>query len=353
MGMYEKFTPVITNNDFTGSEITFMQNLVGLSYQTGDILYYNGTNLTVLHPGSNGTYLTLSGGIPAWAAIGGSGTVTDVSVVTANGVSGSVATSTTTPAITLTLGAITPSSVVSTGVVRASANDGAALGASGTAWSDLFLALGAVINFDVGDVTITHSANTLTIAGGVVDFSSTPTRGGSAIYYVGGTDVAVTDGGTGVSSITAKTIWAANSANTLVELAPGALQSIRMNSGNTAWEVYTPISAAGLTWTEVTGTSQSAAVNSGYICNNASLVTVTIPTTAAVGDIVRVVGKGAGGWLIAQNASEVIHFGNVDTTTGVGGSLASTHRRDAIELVCVVANTEWNVVSVQGNITYV
>jgi hypothetical protein len=40
-----------------------------------------------------------------------SGTVTSVSVTTANGVSGSVATSTTTPAITLTLGAITPSSI--------------------------------------------------------------------------------------------------------------------------------------------------------------------------------------------------------------------------------------------------
>lgn len=42
---------------------------------------------------------------------GSTGTVTSVSVVTANGISGSVATSTTTPAITLTLGAITPSSV--------------------------------------------------------------------------------------------------------------------------------------------------------------------------------------------------------------------------------------------------
>jgi hypothetical protein len=42
---------------------------------------------------------------------GGSGTVTTVSVTTANGVSGSVATATTTPAITLTLGAITPTTV--------------------------------------------------------------------------------------------------------------------------------------------------------------------------------------------------------------------------------------------------
>lgn len=45
------------------------------------------------------------------AAGGGSGTVTSVSVVTANGVSGSVATATTTPAITLTLGAIAPTTV--------------------------------------------------------------------------------------------------------------------------------------------------------------------------------------------------------------------------------------------------
>ena len=41
----------------------------------------------------------------------GSGTVTSVSVTTANGVSGTVATATTTPAITIVLGAITPSSV--------------------------------------------------------------------------------------------------------------------------------------------------------------------------------------------------------------------------------------------------
>lgn len=52
---------------------------------------------------------------------GGSGTVTSVSVTTANGVSGSVATATTTPAITLTLGAITPTTIVASGLVTASA----------------------------------------------------------------------------------------------------------------------------------------------------------------------------------------------------------------------------------------
>ena len=50
----------------------------------------------------------------------GTGTVTTVSVTTANGVSGTVATATTTPAITLALGAITPSSVAATGTVGGS-----------------------------------------------------------------------------------------------------------------------------------------------------------------------------------------------------------------------------------------
>lgn len=44
-------------------------------------------------------------------------------------------------------------------------DDGAAIGSSANKWSDLFLASGAVINFNSGDVTVTHSANTLALAG--------------------------------------------------------------------------------------------------------------------------------------------------------------------------------------------
>ena len=60
--------------------------------------------------GQNTYVLKTNGaGVGSWVADNaGTGTVTSVSVTTANGVSGSVATSTTTPAITLTLGAITP-----------------------------------------------------------------------------------------------------------------------------------------------------------------------------------------------------------------------------------------------------
>lgn len=167
------------------------------------------------------------------------------------------------------------------------------------------------------------------------------------------TGLLLTNGGTGLTSIAARTVWVANSANTLVALTPGAGQSIRINAGNTAWEAFTPGAAGGISWVEVTGTSQAAAVDSAYIANNAGLVTITIPDTAAVGDILRVVGKGAGGWQIAQNAAESIHFGNAVTTTGVGGSLASVNQYDSVELVCTVANTTWTVISSQGNITVV
>lgn len=51
-----------------------------------------------------------------------------------------------------------------------STNDGAALGTSSVSWSDLFLASGAVINFNAGDVTITHAADTLTFAGAASGF---------------------------------------------------------------------------------------------------------------------------------------------------------------------------------------
>jgi len=49
--------------------------------------------------------------------------------------------------------------------ILVSADDGGAIGASGTAFSDLFLASGAVINFNSANVTVTHSANKLAVLG--------------------------------------------------------------------------------------------------------------------------------------------------------------------------------------------
>lgn len=63
--------------------------------------------------GNGGKFLSTDGSMITWATGGGGGggTVLSVSVVTANGVSGSITNATTTPAITLSLGAISPTSV--------------------------------------------------------------------------------------------------------------------------------------------------------------------------------------------------------------------------------------------------
>jgi hypothetical protein len=112
------------------------------------------------------------------------------------------------------------------------------------------------------------------------------------------------------------------------------------------------LGGGGITWTEITD-SATASVDNGYIANKGTLLTLTLPTTAAVGSVVAISGKGAGGWKIAQNADEQIIFGNKSTTVGVTGYLASVNQYDAIELVCVIANTTWLVTRSVGNIEIV
>ena len=76
-------------------------------------------------------------------------------------------------------------------------------------------------------------------------------------------------------------------------------QVLALKSDKSALEFATVSGGGGITWTEVTGTTQSASADNGYITNNESLVTITLPSTCAVGKTIRVVGKGAGLWKIA------------------------------------------------------
>ena len=123
-------------------------------------------------------------------------------------------------------------------------------------------------------------------------------------------------------------------------------------TGNPGTNTLTITSTGFFTWNEIVVTSAMMAVANGYIANNAALVTLTLPATAAVGDSVRVAGKGAGLWKIAQNSGQKIHFGIADTTTGITGYLTATNIYDCIELICITANTDWVALSSVGNITY-
>ena len=153
---------------------------------------------------------------------------------------------------------------------------------------------------------------------------------------------------------------ALKSATTTVDVsaatAPSTGQVLTATSGTAAtWQ--TPSGGSGTTWTEVTGTSQAAAVSNGYVTNNAALVTVTLPSTATVGQIVYVQGSGAGGWKMAQNASQTIVWdagavaGTNITTSGVTGYLASSDRYDSVEVMCITTNTGFVVRNSKGNLS--
>lgn len=109
--------------------------------------------------------------------------------------------------------------------------------------------------------------------------------------------------------------------------------------------------SGGFPWTVVTDATQALAVNNAYIGNRGTTITYTIPTTAAIGSVIKITNIGAGLPVIAQNAGESINIVGSTTTVGVGGSLTATEQFDSIELVCIVADTTWNVLSITGNWT--
>ena len=117
---------------------------------------------------------------------------------------------------------------------------------------------------------------------------------------------------------------------------------------------YATVTSGVLPFTEITGTTHTAVVNQSYAANNASRVIITLPATAPIGSTIEIIGKGAGGWRVAQqNAGSLIHAGELTSSGGTGGYVESTHRRDSVTLKCVTANDEWQVISLIGNINVV
>lgn len=82
------------------------------------------------------------------------------------------------------------------GVLSPVTSDTAVLGSGTLMWSDLFLASGAVINFNNGNFTITHSAGLLTFSGNITASAGTVTLGtvAGAIDAGGATSLEIPNG---------------------------------------------------------------------------------------------------------------------------------------------------------------
>ena len=248
---------------------------------------------TIVTGATNGYVLYNNNGVLGAEAAGSSGTVTSVSVVTANGVSGSVATETTTPAITLTLGAITPTSVNSVVISGAStptlavtgtssisgSNTGDQTNVSGTAAN----VTGIVAPANGGTGIANNAASTLTISGNYATtftVSNTtsvtlPTAGTLAI-----SSAAQTFTGTQTFSqivTTVNTIAASGNAATVP--ITSRISKVTNNSAATLTITVTTTSAVDGQLIEVM-VLDSSAVAQTITWVNTENTSVTIPTTS-------------------------------------------------------------------------
>ena len=99
--LYSLTSTYVTNSNLTTSLASYVTNS---SLATSLFPYATTTSLNSLIPNqssNSGKFLTTNGAVLSWATITGSGTVTSASVVSANGFAGTVATGSTTPAITI------------------------------------------------------------------------------------------------------------------------------------------------------------------------------------------------------------------------------------------------------------
>lgn len=196
---------------------------------------------------------------------------------------------------------------------------------------------GNINTLGTGSITIAGSGSTLTTQlTGLTNHSLLVGAGTATITNLG----VATNGQLPIGSTGADPVLATITAGTGVTVTNGA------------GTITIAATAAGFTWTDVTGATQTLAVENGYITDRGGGVAYTLPASGALGDTIKIVGK-AGLATITPNANQQIRLGSVSGTVGVTGTMVSNNAGDCAELICTTsgASTVWTVASVIGTWT--
>jgi len=326
------------------------------TYTTGDTLYASAANTLSKLAGNITTtkqYLSQTGNgavsaAPAWATISGTDitgaalTKTDDTNVTLT-LGGTPATALLRAAsitagwtgqLGLTRGGTNASLTASNGgIVYSTASALAILSGTATAGQMLQSGATAAPTWSTSTYPATNAINTLLYASSANVMAALATAN-SSVLVTNSTGVPAWSGAMTNGQVI---IGSTGATPTAATLTAGSGVTIT----NAAGSITIASSTSGMTWTTVSGTTQSAAVNNGYITNNAGAVTVTLPTTFAIGDTVIVKGLGAGGWVLAAGTATTIRIGS--SVTSSAGSLTSANQYDTVKVTGLVANTTWSV----------
>ena len=241
----------------------------------GGVVYGTGPALAVSAAGTLGQVLISGGaGAPTWAASSG-GTVTSVSVVSANGLAGTVATATTTPAITLSTtitgllkGNGTAISAAASGTDYAPATSGTSILYGNGSGGFSNVTIGTGVAFAGGTLSATGSGGTVTSVswtGGIVSVATATT---TPAFTIAGTSG-------GIPYFSTASTWASSAALAAGSLVLGGGAGVTPATTTTGTGVVT---ALGVN----TGTAGAFVVNGGALGTPSSGTVTNLTGTASI-----------------------------------------------------------------------